>query len=569
MDDGEVNLRWASALAMGLVACGVRHVVVSPGARSTPLTLACACNPDVRAWVLPDERCAAFFALGLGRAGAGPSAVIATSGSAPANWYPAVIEAAQDLQPLILISADRPAQLQECGANQTVDQTRLFGAFVRGFFTLPQANIAGQALRHVRSLAARAVDRSRWPLPGPVHINVPLAEPLVWAGSPPAADLAPKREPVARPHYPHLSPARADVAALATRLSGRRGLIVCGRGHHSPQFPGMVTRLAQRLACPVLADPLSGLRFGSHDRALVLAHYDTFLRRARFVQDHRPGWVLRFGAVPTSKVLLGYLDTVEPGGTVLVVPYGPWPDPTQRSDHVLHADPSLLCAQLAEVDLRPASPDWSVAFLHEERRARRRLEGTGRPLEAAILDVLARRCPEGSTVFCGNSMVIRDVDSFLSGGRQALILLGNRGASGIDGNVSTLLGIAGAARGPVVGLMGDLALYHDMNGLLAAKALDATVVVFNNGGGGIFSYLPQAQLPHFERYWLTPTGLDLAQVARLYDLGHRRVSDVAHFERALIESLDTRGVDLIEVVVDREESVRRHRDYWAVSPVSS
>ncbi|MFQ6022328.1 MAG: thiamine pyrophosphate-dependent enzyme [Acidiferrobacterales bacterium] len=183
-------------------------------------------------------------------------------------------------------------------------------------------------------------------------------------------------------------------------------------------------------------------------------------------------------------------------------------------------------------------------------------------MEAAVLEGVARRAPTGSAIFGGNSMVIRDLDSFFSGGGQAFTLLGNRGASGIDGNMSTVLGVAAASPAPVIGLLGDLALYHDMNGLIAAKDLSATLVVFNNGGGAIFGYLPQSTLPDFERYWLTPSGLDFAQVAKLYGLRHWRVHDGRAFDTALVESLEGAGVGLIEVVVDREDSVKRHRAYW-------
>lgn len=564
MDQAASNLRWAHALIEGLVQSGVAHAVISPGSRSTPLTLACAGHPDLRTWVAPDERSAAFLALGLSKAGGVPAAVVATSGSAPGNWYPAVIEAAYDAVPLLLLSADRPEPLQACGANQTIDQTRLFGQHVRAFFALPEADDSEAGLRHASTRAAQAVDRSRWPYPGPVHINVPLREPLVPTGAPAAGSSGPRT--VAHIRYPPPEPAPADLAELAAWLSGRRGLIVCGRGLYGEGFAATVAELAGCLACPVLADPLSGLRFGDHDRSRILSHYDTFLRAESFDASQRPEWVLQLGGVPTSKALQQYIAGLGAGALALVVPHGPWQDPAERGGRILYADPERLCRALARLELLPAPADWGEAFVAQERRVASRLKGSGDlPLEARVLKVLGRRLPEGATLFCGNSMVVRDVDSFLEGGDRALRILGNRGASGIDGNVSTVLGIAAAGGGPVVGLVGDLALYHDMNGLLAARDLNGTLVVFNNGGGAIFGYLPQRILPEFERYWLTPTGLDIAQVARLYGLAYHRAGDVEAFEAALERSLVGPGVDIIEVAIDRAESVTRHQAYWAGS----
>jgi 2-succinyl-5-enolpyruvyl-6-hydroxy-3-cyclohexene-1-carboxylate synthase len=561
VDTGNLNLRWAYALVDGLAAAGVSHAVISPGSRSTPLALACDRHPSLATWVLPDERCAAFYALGLARGGQGPTAVIATSGSAPAHWYPAIIEASQDQQSLVLISADRPAELHDCGANQTVDQTRLFGVHVRQFFQLPEPDKDAGVLRQASLRAQRLVDISRWPLPGPVHLNVPLREPLVPEDD--LGDLPTPSAPGVQIAHPQLSPDPGELQDLACELSGRPGLILCGRLPTAAGLAPAIGRLARRLDCPVLADPLSGLRFGPHDRSLILARYDSFLRRTAFTRTHRPSWVLGLGGVPTSKALQTYLDGLGPLPRVTVVPFGPWSDPGHRCTRVIHTDPESLCRALSEFRLAPAPASWSEAFLAEERRCERRLDEMRRqPLEAEILGLLARHAPAGATLFLGSSMVIRDADSFLAGSDRPLTLIGNRGVSGIDGHVSTLMGLAAARREPVIGVLGDLALYHDMNGLLAARGLGATLIVFNNRGGAIFDYLPQARLPDYERYWRTPTGLDPAKIADLYGLRHWRVSDARAFQDALLRALQDGQEDLIEVVLDPQLSLARHRAYW-------
>lgn len=559
-DIAAINLRWAMALVAGLVASGVTRVVISPGSRSTPLALAFLHHPLVRTWVQVDERSAAFFALGLAKADRHPVALVCTSGSAPANWFPAVIEAGYGKTPLILLTADRPPELRDCGANQTIDQVGLFGSQVRASHELPAATTSAQGLAAVRRLAARAVDQSRWPLPGPVHINVPLHEPLVPVG------VLPEWEAVAAPisvSYPVMLPSQPEISILAQVLSGRPGLIVCGEDVYGEGFPEALAQLAEALACPVLADPLANLRFGAHDRSHILGGYDAFLRRESFAKNRRPEWVLRFGAMPVSKQLQLYLSACTAATHILIESYGRWPDPLHRINRLLRADPAAVCSALLELPLCSAPAAWLNSFLEQERCAVELKEAAGKPLEADVIESLLKRMNAGSCLFSGNSMAIRDLDSFATGGDTALRIVCNRGASGIDGNVSTALGLAVGLGKPVTALLGDLAFYHDMNGLLAARDVNLTLVVINNGGGGIFGYLPQAGLADFERAWLTPTGLDFSLAARMYGLNYRRVENGADFDAAYLDALAHDGPDMIEVQVDREGSASRHHAYWA------
>lgn len=552
------NLRWAMALVEGLVAAGVDRAVISPGSRSTPLTLACLRHPGMKSWIQVDERSAAFFALGLAKAERRPVALVCTSGSAPANWFPAVIEASYGLTPLILLTADRPSELRDCGANQTINQVGLFGGQVRASHELPPAGSTPQALRGLGFVAARAADQSRWPLPGPVHINVPLREPLVPSGGLPEYEVAmPKAV-----SYPGMQPPADEIAALAKELSGRPGLIVCGEGIYRDGFPAALAQLAEALACPVLADPLSNLRYGAHDRSRVLSRYDAFLRRENFAGNHRPEWVLRFGAMPVSKQLQNYLATCVAATHILVEQHGRWPDPLHQTTHLLRADPAAVCAALTAARLLPASAVWLEGFAAQERRAGALADAAGKPVEAEVVASLTRRLA-GGCLFSGNSMAIRDLDCFASGGDASLRIVGNRGASGIDGNVSTALGLCAAQDKPVVALLGDLTFYHDMNGLIAARGVNITFIVLNNGGGGIFSYLPQAGLEDFERAWLTSTELDFSHAARMYGLNYRKVETGVDFDVALAAALEHDGPDLIEVTIDREVSVARHKAYWA------
>ncbi len=557
-DAATANLRWAMALVDGLVAAGVEHAVISPGSRSTPLALACLRHPRLRTWIQVDERSAGFFALGLSKADRRPVMLICTSGSAPANWFPAVIEANHGLIPLMLLTADRPPELRDCGANQAIDQVKLFGAQVRASHELPLAETTTAALQNLGWLAARAADQSRWPLPGPVHINVPLREPLVPSGALPEYEVTAIPKTVG---YPAMLPPADEIARWATDMSGRPGLIVCGEGEYRDGFPAALAQLAEQLACPVLADPLSNLRFGAHDRSRFFSRYDAFLRRADFAETHSPEWVLRFGNMPVSRQLQNTLAACMEAAHFLVEAHGRWPDPLRLTTRMLRADADAVCAALVAARPLSAPAAWLEDFVVQERRAAGLAQVAAKPIEAEAVESLLSQLA-GGCLFSGNSMAIRDLDSFVAGGEAPLRIVGNRGASGIDGNVSTALGLCAALGKPVVALLGDLAFYHDMNGLLAARGLNITFVVLNNGGGGIFSYLPQAGLEDFKRAWLTPTDLDFSHAARMYGLEFQKVESGENFNAALAAALEHDGPNLIEVTVDREVSVARHKAYW-------
>ncbi len=555
----EVNLHWCFRLLDGLTAAGVRRLVLSPGSRSTPLVLAAERHPQLHLHTLIDERSAGFFALGLSRFDGTPAVLVATSGSAPAHWYPAVIEANQGQVPLILLSADRPPELHDWGANQSIDQTRLFGTQVRAFHDPGPARSDADGLRFIRQLGRKAVRQSRWPRPGPVHINLPLREPLV-PNTEAALPACSRPEPLIGLPRPALDP--ADLKSLTAPLSGGRGLIVCGPLGPDPELAPALNALTERLACPLLADPLSGLRCQAQIRPL--ARYDAFLRHPQATEALAPDWVLRIGAAPVSKTLLQFLERQPQARQLLLAPGGDWPDPLQRSQ-VLNADPARFCAAMVRLQLDPAPDDWLPRWQTMERLAADACPplNPGQPVsEDGVITELLRRLPPNALLFSGNSLPIRQLDSWCAGRPEPLRILANRGASGIDGNVSTLLGLAAAGTNPVVGLLGDLALLHDSNGLLAAPDLRAVIVVLNNSGGGIFGYLPQAGLAGFERHWLTPQGLDLAQLGALHRLDYARVHRQDQFGPALSAALAAPGVSLIEVMLERVDSQARHQEYW-------
>jgi 2-succinyl-5-enolpyruvyl-6-hydroxy-3-cyclohexene-1-carboxylate synthase len=563
---------WVGTLIDQLVRGGVTQFVVCPGSRSTPLALAVARHPGARAWVHMDERSAAFFALGMARQRAEPVAILCTSGTAVANFLPAVAEADLARVPLILLTADRPHELRDNGAPQTIDQIGIFGSTTRWAADLPPPGDSPDLLAYVAAVAARAIAASSGPPAGPVQLNLPFREPLVpdrsllaelfgsAAGPPAVGAVAGPRE---------LAP--AAVAALAARLaSAERGLILCGPDC-PPGLAPAVAALAERLQFPILADPLSGVRHGAHHGPLVLSAYDAFLRDERFAAGHGPDVVLRFGAMPTAKPVLQLLQRHSAAHVVVVDPGGGWREPTSRAALHLACDPAALCAAL--LPLLPAAGSapqaaWARRWTAADEVARdviaRELAGREALNEPGVFHHLGEILPAGATLFVGNSMPVRDCDTFLPASDRPLAVTGNRGANGIDGLVSTALGAVAGGAGPLVLALGDLSLYHDSNGLLAAKlhGLSATVVLINNDGGGIFSFLPQAsEQDQFERLFGTPHGLEFRPLAELYGARYTLATSWEQFRAAVGAGL-AGGLHIVEVRTERGQNVADHRAIW-------
>ncbi|EXJ15589.1 2-succinyl-5-enolpyruvyl-6-hydroxy-3-cyclohexene-1-carboxylic-acid synthase [Imhoffiella purpurea] len=561
-DLGCRNLRWALALLDGLAEGGLRRLVVSPGSRSTPLVLAGQHHPAIEIQVVLDERSAAFFALGLARASDRPVGLVCTSGSALGHWMPAVMEASQSEIPLILLSADRPPELRGWGANQTLDQSRLFGGYAREFHDPGPAEEGSAALKTIRALGTRAVAVSQASWPGPVHINLPFREPLV-----PRADCEPLRlaipacsSPCAEPESD--IPIPKSVREMASHLTGR-GLICCGPGIWSRQAAEALWRCAERLGVPVLCDPLSGLRFGPGPEHRI-ARYDSLLRDPATAETLRPDWVLRFGRVPVSKTLLTWLTDLP---TYLVDPGAGWSDPNHDVRRRVQADPGAVCRRIADSDPSPADSGWLAAWIRAETDLDASIDAylAKSPwCEAQLIRDLLAALPSGEGLLCANSMPIRQIDTW-SGTRPApLHLFGNRGTSGIDGQTSTLAGL-NAGGVPTTALLGDLSFLHDLSGLPLLRGLDRPCILINNGGGRIFDYLPQHGLPDFERLWRTPIDVDLASLTRSFGIVHRLVEDAEGFRQALSRSMagDEDEAGIIEVRLDGDLSRRIHRDFWS------
>jgi len=517
-----------------LYRCGMRHAVTSPGSRNAPLALTLAAQEGVEAVSVLDERSAGFVALGMAKASGRPVAVTCTSGTAAANLHPAVVEAHEARVPLIVLTADRPPELREVGAGQAIDQIKLYGSAAKWFVEVGTHDPGRETAIHHRALACRAYWTASGGRPGPVHLNFPLREPLApvpppmdspldptdWGGRPDGRPWTEVREHASAPHSD-------DVHGVAARIAAEpRGILLCGPTT-APIAEG-AARLAAQAGWPLLAEPTSGLRCGDHDRSHVIAHYDVLLRVGEFAEAHRPELVLRVGDMPTSKPLREF---VAESSQIVVDPHGAWHEPTRTAELVLQADAERTLAALAgAVEMRTEGGDagasgagggedqgeWLRAWREADAKVGAALEGAPDEFEGKALAAVEPELPDEAVVWVSSSMPIRDVEAYFPQSPKRLRFLANRGANGIDGIVSSALGAAIATGLPTWVLIGELALQHDAGGLLAARraGVRLEIVCINNGGGGIFDFLPVAEHADpaaYETHIATPSeDVDLA-----------------------------------------------------------
>ncbi|PCF87501.1 2-succinyl-5-enolpyruvyl-6-hydroxy-3-cyclohexene-1-carboxylic-acid synthase [Staphylococcus intermedius] len=528
-----------------LYAYGLREVVISPGSRSTPLALAFECHPHIQTWIHPDERSAAFFALGLIKGSQRPVAILCTSGTASANYVPAVAESHISRLPLIVLTSDRPHELRGVGAPQAINQVNMFQNYVRFQFDLPIADGTPNTFDVNKYQLQKASQFFDGPHQGPVHFNLPFREPLT-------PDLS-RQDLLTSYHYerPHYQKTM-DLSAILPVLKQSKGLIIVGDMQH--QDISQILTFATIYDLPILADPLNGIRATQHPN--VITTYDLLLRSGL---DLSADFVIRVGKPVISKKLNQWLKTT---------------DATQ-----------ILVQNNADIDAFPKNPDfffemsandffrtlgdlpaayrkmWLRQWQSMEEQARHAIKAHQKTAndEAAYVSRVLDKLGADDALFVSNSMPIRDIDNLYID-HQARIYA-NRGANGIDGVVSTALGMA--VHKKVTLLIGDIAFYHDMNGLLMSKLNDIhmNIVLLNNDGGGIFSYLPQKESApeHFEQLFGTPTGLNFEHVALLYDFNFKRFQDLQSFEYS---HLTTMTPTLFEIVTSREANYEAHQNLY-------
>ena len=536
-----------------LARCGLRHAVTCPGSRNAPLALTLAAHPGIAATSVLDERSAGFVALGMAKESRTPVAVTCTSGTAAANLMPAVVEAHEAGVPLIVLTADRPPELREVGAGQAIDQIKLYGRFVKWFVEVGNLPPGRESAIHHRQLGCRAFATAAQGRQGAVHLNFPLREPLApihedgldpqdWDGR---ADGRPWTLVELIGTSEHPPDPLADIP---------RGLVICGGDARALAEPAL--HLGRRLGWPVLAEPTSGVRWGGDEQGdtNVIAHYDLLLRSERFAAE-RPDVVIRVGEMPTSKPLRAWLAGCP---QVVVDPHLDWHDPTRGADAIWPAGADALESIAPEADTA-TDPDWLDRWRTADAVVPELLAETDEPFEPLAYNALADLA---ELVWVSSSLPIRDVESYFPRTDNRIRFLANRGANGIDGVVSSAAGAALSSGRPVHLLIGELALVHDIGGLVSARRAGAELAILcvNNGGGGIFDFLPvaeHAEAGAYEEHVATPVDLDLAHAAALGGLAHSVATSAAEVREQL------RPGTLVEFRVDRRESLRRHRELAA------
>lgn len=565
------NIVWAQVFVAGLAQAGLTAVVMAPGSRSTPLTLAFEAHPAIEVFLHLDERSAGFFALGIAVASDRPVALVCTSGTAVANFLPALVEARMSQVPLLALTADRPHELRHSGANQTIDQVKIYGDQVLWSVDapVPQPDAPDVVLRHLHTLAARAWATANGLPKGPVHVNFPFRAPLEPVNGNRLSVVGNRSgSPITRGS---ITLSDTDLDRLAALIwENPHGLLVCGPRCPGGEFPTAVAALARQAGYPLLADPASGVRFGAWvaDTA-VISSYETFMQTP--LPWPEPQLILRFGAVPTSKWLNAYLDKIAPAYRLHIRENGVWADDSHRTTHFIQAHETAVCQQLATRLPQRHNEEWLTAVTRTEAHTWQTLEtNLFEPyFDGAVVADVVDLLPPDATLFMGNSSPIRHLDQYGRAHSKNIFAYANRGASGIDGNLSTALGIHTHRQQPLVAVLGDITFYHDLNGLLpvashdlqpAAHNLPLTIVLLNNNGGGIFNRLPIAAIePPFTKLFLTPHGLDFEPVVRMYGLDFVRADGRAHFRELLTNSLQDGRARVIEVRTDSQADDQRRR----------
>ena len=582
------NMLWARCFADELARHGVREVVVAPGSRSTPLVLACAGDERFRMRVHLDERSAAFFAVGVGKATGRPAVVITTSGTATANVFPAVVEAFQSGVPLVVLTADRPHHLRDSDANQAIDQVRLYGRFTRASFDVAPPRRSAPALRHLRTLAGRAVAAAQEPSAGPVHLNFPFDKPLQPSAErtetgadgeegdrPVSADLpselagtaAVDGRPDGVPFVQIVAGRRradeGELPSLAALLGSGRGVIVAGPTPRPERTGAPVLELAAATGFPLLADPLSGARYGPSRGAQRIAAYDLILGDHDVAERLEPSVIVRTGASPTSAAVLGWLARHDEVPQLVIDGDARWKDHGATATHYVTGDAAATLEALTRRVDRVVSEAWSAAWGAAESAALAAIAArSDPPHEGHALAAVAQAAPPGTTLFVSSSMPVRDLDAYAHPRDEEPLVYGNRGASGIDGIVSTAFGVATQREGPTICVLGDVAFFHDQNGLLWAREQDATVVfvLIDNDGGGIFHMLPIVEHePHFTPYFATPHGLDLRHAVEMHGLSLRDTS-IPALAQSIEDTLAAGTTSVVRVRTDRDSNRSGHEE---------
>lgn len=573
LDFRNLNTLWASVLVETLYHCGLETAIICPGSRSAPLTVAFAQHAEIEAIPVLDERSASFFALGLAQRSHKPVALVCTSGTAGANFYPAVIEAKESRIPLLVLTADRPPELRDCNAGQAIDQQKLFGDSPNYYaeLAIPELDL----LAYLRQKVAQAFQQAIYPIAGVVHLNIPLRDPLAPISNSNISASASAFPKNFFQHFQNPLPILHSEFSIPSSWLDRRGIIIAGiaKPQNPEKYCQAIAQLSQYLGYPVLAEGLSPIRNFASLQPHLITTYDAILRNNDRAANLSPEIVIRIGEMPISKVLREWLTQSDP--TIWVI------DAAPRSIDPIHGHTRQICTSIEHLSVLPKTTnlskgdlggsqpmhqtDYAQHWKTHESKLRNYIDQTfthtTQILESKVAWLLPQILPPATQIFIANSMPVRDVEYFWPANDRRIQPFFNRGANGIDGTLSTALGVAHHGKQTVL-LTGDLALLHDTNGFLLRKYLrgSLTILVVNNNGGGIFGMLPIAQFePPFEEFFSTPQDINFADLCQTYGIGHSVISDWTTLTEKL-EVLPENGIHVLEVQCDRARDVKWRKD---------
>ncbi|MGA7721326.1 MAG: 2-succinyl-5-enolpyruvyl-6-hydroxy-3-cyclohexene-1-carboxylic-acid synthase [Ignavibacteriaceae bacterium] len=575
------NILWARSFVNELAVLGVKYVSISPGSRNTPLTIAFANNKAIKSFIHIDERCSGFFALGLAKASNSPVAVVCTSGTATVELYPSIVEAYQQRVPLIICTADRPPELLNMGANQTINQNNIYRNHIRWFYNAGLPDPDMKSIRNIKLAANNAVFYSTIKSRGPVHLNFPFKKPfepdsftdeidqklLIFAGD--TLSISKKQS----------TGCDADISKQKWFLNifnyfkkCEKGLIIVGPDNYNPEFLTNCQILSKKLSYPVLADGTSQLRFGNHSKENIITNFDAFLRSDKFSKSHQPDIIIQFGRTVTSKGLDTFLSNCT-AARFMINEFGDWFDPADKALAVYACKPYLFCKGMIKlIDSRkPARENnsWLMDFKSEEKISSklkaRIINNSDFPNESRIINEILLAIPNECQIMISNSMPVRDFDYFASLNEKEIIIYNNRGASGIDGITSTALGIVAANPKPTVLITGDLAFYYDLNGLLSAKNynLPLVIVLINNNGGGIFEILPISNYREiFNEYFRAAHNLEFKTFVKAFGGNYKLIKGWKDLNSSLYSTFKAKNFSVLEIKTNATSSLKSRRKYW-------
>lgn len=570
------NSLWSEIFVKELADNGVKYACISPGSRNTPLTLAFSSNKDIKTHILVDERSNGFFALGLARASKTPVALVCTSGTAVAEFYPAIVEAFQQNIPLIVCTADRPPELQDCGANQTIHQNNIYKNHIFWFNNAGLPGVTKKKLEHIKSLAQKAFNESK--AMGPVHINFPFRKPLepfIFTDEVDEDLLGDLSLNTTEEEIRENAPFKESlIDTIFEKLKQTpRCIILSGPDEPRDSFKCSLQHMASIFSLPILADGASELRYGSQDKDNVFINFEGFLRSKEFSKKIEPGLILHFGRTMTSKGIEIFLENTS-SEYYIINERGSLFDPFGKTTGVLAMEAEDFLNEIikrAEAEnFRRQDSEWIKLFRTAELRAEELksevILKAQFPFEGRIFTETMSMMPNDSNIMISNSMPIRDLDYFAPKLNSSVTVFNNRGASGIDGITSTALGLSRASGKPTVMITGDLAFYYDLNGLLASKkySIPLVVVLINNDGGGIFEMLPVAQCGEelFRDCFKTPHELDFSYFVKGYGGEFLDIKSWEEFQEAFPRALKHKGLSVLHLRTDSKTSTFIRRRYW-------